>query len=116
MLAATGAAGILDKGREAFFGQYCHRHQGRVFFTAQLDLFERHPQVGIHPLLGGAQVAAGIELMGFDADFVMALTAQGDDTRSHGQNEQADQQHVQGFMPRAGRAHHLDPAHCSISA
>ncbi|MNJ82516.1 hypothetical protein D3C77_819760 [compost metagenome] len=54
--------------------------------------------------------------MSFDADFVMLLAAQGDNTCGHRQDEQTYQQHIQGFMPGAGRAYYLDPAHCSISA
>lgn len=116
MLAAAGGAGVGHEGREAFLGQDLDGQQLRRVFAARLDLVERHPQVGVHPLFGGIEVAAGIQLMGFDADLVKAFAAQGNDAGGHGQDQQADQQHVKGFMPGAGRAHYLDAAHCSISA
>ncbi|MNG04237.1 hypothetical protein D3C84_873560 [compost metagenome] len=116
MLAAAGATGVEHKWRETFFGEDFDSQQLRLLFAACLDLVEGHPQVGVHPLLGRIEVAAGIQLVGLDAHLVMPFAAQGNDAGGHREDQQADQQHVQGFMPGAGRAHHLDAAHCSISA
>ncbi len=102
--AAALAAGIDHEGWQAFFGQGLHARHGSVFFTQQLDFVEGHPQVGVQALFGGGEVAPGVDLVAGDGLFVFALATQQHYAGSEHHNQQADQKHVQGFVPGAGRA------------
>lgn len=111
MTATALAAGIHHEWRQAFFGQCLHARHGGVFFTQRLDLVEGHPQVGVQALLGSGEVAAGVNLVAGDGLFVFALATQQHHTGGEHHDQQVGQQHVQGFVPGAGRANHLSAAH-----
>ncbi|MNC51574.1 hypothetical protein D3C75_1008710 [compost metagenome] len=103
------ARGLL--GRQAFLGQGLHAGRGGGFLTQQLDFVEGHPQVGVQALLGGGEVATGVDLVAGDGLFILAFAAQQHHAGGEYHDQQADQQHVQGFVPGTGRANHLGAAH-----
>ncbi|MNN62334.1 hypothetical protein D3C81_1776270 [compost metagenome] len=111
MAAAALAAGIDHERRQAFLGQGLYAGRGGVFFTQQLDFVEGHPQVGVQALLGGGEVATGVDLVAGDGLFILAFAAQQHHAGGEYHDQQADQQHVQGFVPGTGRANHLGAAH-----
>ncbi|MNN52477.1 hypothetical protein D3C81_1671790 [compost metagenome] len=116
------AAGVYHERWQAFLGQRLHTGYGGGFFAQQLDLVERDAKVGIDALFGGRQVAAGVDLVAGDGLLVFAFTAQQHHTGRYDDDQQADQQHIEGFVPRAGGAHHVGAAQgraahgCAMSA
>ncbi|MNH03460.1 hypothetical protein D3C79_627240 [compost metagenome] len=111
MAATALAAGIDHERRQAFFGQGLYAGRDGVFFAQELDLVEGYPQVGVQALLGGGEVAAGVDLVAGDGLFVLALTAQQHHAGGEHHDQQACQQHVQGFVPGTGRANDVGAAH-----
>ncbi len=107
MAAATDRTGVPGKGGETFLGELRWSGQRLLFLLQQADLVEGDPQVGVDALFARCQVAARIELMGRDRGDVLFLAVQ----RHHGtgdqQHDQAEQQHIEGFMAGASRAYDL---------
>ncbi|MNE62911.1 hypothetical protein D3C80_1582270 [compost metagenome] len=111
MATAALAACVDHEGWQAFVGQGLHTGHGGGFFTQQLDLVEGHAQVGVKPLFSGGEVAAGVDLVAGDGLLVLAFAAQHHHGSGKNHDQQADQQHVQGFVPSASRAYDLGTAH-----
>ncbi|MNR31078.1 hypothetical protein D3C85_1485690 [compost metagenome] len=107
MAAPADGAGVPGKRGKPFLGQQLGCRQRLLFLAQQMDLVQRHPQIGVDTLLGCTEVTARIQLMAADAAHLMGFTAPEHHRAGHRQDRQAQQQNIEGFVTGPGRAHDL---------
>ncbi|MNZ97905.1 hypothetical protein D3C78_1171700 [compost metagenome] len=107
MVATADGAGIPGKRGKTLVGEGLGRRQGLLFLAQQMNLVQRHPQIGVDALLGSAEVAAGIQLVAVDAAHLMGFPAPEHHRTCDRKDHQAQQQDVEGFVAGTRRAHDL---------
>ncbi len=103
MIATAHRTGIPGERRKAFVAQLLRGDRRLLLAGQQADFVEGHAQVGVNALFRRAQVASCVQLMAGDAVRFLSITVQADHPGSAAEDQQAQQQDVQGFMPGACR-------------